>query len=187
MGRSRRRAARTKQKVSLKPKRKPLTKAAPPLEITDGRPSLAEKLGTSAHWDAAKTFTRNYEEIGFVSNPNSGFGRNVRHSDPIQEKAAEIEETGEEVESADDMRVALGKVRKSGKAPPEKLTTHQNQIMARLVAAHGDDVEAMAKDRKLNTMLHPPGRLKRMLQAYQAFSQTAGGRCRFRVPNKRLW
>jgi len=31
--------------------------------------------------------------------------------------------------------------RKSGKAPPKRLTTHQRQIVERLIAAHGDDLQ----------------------------------------------
>jgi hypothetical protein len=41
------------------------------------------------------------------------------------------------------LRAAEGKVRRSGKALPQKLTTHQQQIMQRLVQAHGDNVEVM--------------------------------------------
>lgn len=34
-------------------------------------------------------------------------------------------------------------VRSTGKAAPRRLTSHQRQIVARLLAAHGDDVQAM--------------------------------------------
>ena len=37
--------------------------------------------------------------------------------------------------------MACGKMRPSGKAAAQKLTTHQLQIMERLIEAHGDDVQ----------------------------------------------
>lgn len=40
-----------------------------------------------------------------------------------------------------DLRALEGKCRRSGPAPLQKLTTHQRQIMERLKAAHGDDLE----------------------------------------------
>lgn len=40
-----------------------------------------------------------------------------------------------------ELRAACSKERKAGKAPPKRLTTHQRQIVERLVAAHGDDVQ----------------------------------------------
>lgn len=40
-----------------------------------------------------------------------------------------------------DLRAAEGKERRSGKAPLQKLTTHQRQVVERLRAAHGDDIE----------------------------------------------
>ena len=35
-------------------------------------------------------------------------------------------------------------MRRSGKAPVHKLTTHQQQIMQRLIDMHGDDIEVLA-------------------------------------------
>lgn len=40
-----------------------------------------------------------------------------------------------------DLRVLLNKERLAGKAPPPKLTAHQQQVVQRLVDAHGEDVE----------------------------------------------
>lgn len=42
---------------------------------------------------------------------------------------------------AAELRAACSKERKTGKAPPKRLTTHQRQIVERLIAAHGDDVQ----------------------------------------------
>lgn len=40
-----------------------------------------------------------------------------------------------------ELRVVCNKERKTGKAPPKRLTSHQRQIVERLVAAHGEDVQ----------------------------------------------
>lgn len=40
-----------------------------------------------------------------------------------------------------ELRVVCNQERKSGKAPPKRLTTHQRQIVERLIAAHGDDLQ----------------------------------------------
>ena len=40
---------------------------------------------------------------------------------------------------------ACGKMRPSGKAPPQRLTTTQLRIVQRLVDAHGDDVQVNIK------------------------------------------
>lgn len=110
-----------------------------------------------------------------------------------------------------DLRVLLNKERLAGKAPPPKLTAHQQQVVQRLVDAHGDDVEvrisavldafllldstlsmyqpqlcinhratqAMAKDRKLNRMLLPVSKLRKLLLSFHH-----GTTHRFRVPHK---
>ncbi len=47
-----------------------------------------------------------------------------------------------------DLRAVEGKQRRSGKAPLTKLTTHQRQVMQRLIAAHGEDVEVRRLPRR---------------------------------------
>ena len=47
------------------------------------------------------------------------------------------------------------------------------------------DEQAMARDRKLNSMLHSEAKLRRMLESYRRFGSS--GRTAFRVPKKRLW
>lgn len=42
---------------------------------------------------------------------------------------------------ADFSAVILKQQREAGPAPPPRLTAHQRQIVVRLIAAHGDDVE----------------------------------------------
>lgn len=76
-------------------------------------------------------------------------------------------------------------MRSTGKAAPKRLTAHQKQIVRRLIAAHGDDVEAMQRDRKLNSMQHSVGALNELLSSYQHWGEGQG--VDFRVPHKRLW
>jgi hypothetical protein len=40
-----------------------------------------------------------------------------------------------------ELRVVCNKERKTGKAPPKRLTSHQRQIVDKLIAAHGEDVQ----------------------------------------------
>ncbi|CAL8469696.1 g9237 [Coccomyxa elongata] len=180
MGRSLRRAKKTRPKLTVKGKKKPRIKAKVPLEITSQRPSMGNKLGVEPQWDREKPLTSNYASNQVLLDPNAGFGRNAK-PDIIQEG----EEINSEVESDDDLRALEGKCRRSGPAPLQKLTTHQRQIVERLKAAHGDNLEAMARDKKLNSMLMTAGKLRRLMAAYEARKDR--GRCGFRVPNKRLW
>ena len=80
---------------------------------------------------------------------------------------------------------AVAQMRSSGKAAPKRLTTHQRQIVGRLLAAHGEDVAAMQHDRKLNPMQHSQGVLKAMIESFRFWKEGSG--VDFRVPNKRLW
>lgn len=75
--------------------------------------------------------------------------------------------------------------RSTGKAAPKRLTTHQRQIVKQLIERHGDDVAAMQRDRKLNSMQHSQGVLTALLESYNHWGEGAG--VDFRVPNKRLW
>lgn len=76
-------------------------------------------------------------------------------------------------------------MRSSGKAPPKRLTPNQRQIVERLLAAHGDDVEAMVMDRRLNPMQHSTGALEKLIASYRHWKIGSG--VDFRVPTKRLW
>lgn len=40
-----------------------------------------------------------------------------------------------------ELRVASNLPRKSGKAPPKRLTSHQREVMQRLIERHGDDAK----------------------------------------------
>ncbi len=76
-------------------------------------------------------------------------------------------------------------MRSSGKAAPKRLTSHQRQIVQRLIGRHGEDVAAMQHDRKLNPMQHSQGVLRQLIASYHHWGEGAG--VDFRVPNKRLW
>jgi Ribosome biogenesis protein Nop16 len=84
-----------------------------------------------------------------------------------------------------DMRTFEGRERRSGKALPQKLTTNQTAVVRRLLEAHGTDIEAMVRDTKLNRMLIPAGKLRKMIAAFHLWNERE--RCGFRVPTKRLW
>jgi hypothetical protein len=91
----------------------------------------------------------------------------------------------------DDLRAAEGKPRLDGsrRTPHAALTATQASVVARLVAAHGEDVGAMARDTKLNRMLLPPSKLRVLLEAWKAAgaaSEGGGVRCRFAQPVKSL-
>lgn len=183
MGGSRRRLKRHARKVKVgvvKVKRN--TKARTPLELTDGRTDVQERLNTTVHWEQRDTITENYQANKFVLDPNEGFGRNKR-SKPLKSKEEREAEDGETFSDDDELRVVCNQERKSGKAPPKRLTTHQRQIVERLIAAHGDDLQAMFRDRKLNPMQHSVGKLKELLEAH-AFWRP-GDKHDFRVPLKR--
>ncbi len=76
-------------------------------------------------------------------------------------------------------------MRSTGKAAPKRLTKHQRQIVGRLIERHGDDVQAMQHDRKLNSMQHSQGVLTQLIESYHYWTADAG--VDFRVPHKRLW
>ena len=52
-------------------------------------------------------------------------------------------------------------------------------------AYDGVRVQAMVRDSKLNSMLLPASKLRKLLASYRLVGDR--GRCPFRVPSKRLW
>lgn len=185
MGGSRRRLKRGKSKVRVGVvKRKRTTKAQLPQELADARPDLCKRLPEhSITWEETATLTRNYAANAFVQDPNEGFGRNRRAGLKTPEQREQ--EDGATFDDDDELRAALGKERKSGKAPPKRLTSHQRAIVERLIAAHGaDNVGAMFRDRKLNPMQHSEGKLRELLEAYGYWSAPERAKHGFRAPNK---
>lgn len=124
--------------------------------------------------------------MGFVSDLNAGTGRN-RRVDIIAQKAAAIpdDEDIKDADLDDDLKVAMAKQRSTGKAPPKRPTPRQHQLVERLAAAHGSDVAAMVRDRKINTMQHSRGQIEALIESCEYWAGKTG--VDFRVPNKRLW
>ena len=67
----------------------------------------------------------------------------------------------------DEIAGAVGRQRSTGKRAPQQLTATQRRVVAALVAAHGEDVGAMAKDLKLNKMQHSAGVLRKMVASFR--------------------
>ena len=134
-------------------------------------------------WEENEKIDRNYENLGLAADVNSRRGRNSR--------GASIDANVAGIDNAildEDFTAAMGHMRSSGKAPPQRPTPRQRSIVQRLVDAHGNDVDAMTKDRKLNSMQHSKGQLIKLIESCKHWSQGAALRgVDFRVPNKRLW
>lgn len=84
----------------------------------------------------------------------------------------------------EDLLRALAMQQPSGPRAPDPLTANQRRIVKTLLDEHGDNFEAMARDRKLNKMLLPVGKLKRMTASYSLYKE--GGRVRFQQPKRGL-
>jgi nucleolar protein 16 len=131
----------------------------------------------------------NYESSGLVLDATARFGRNSRR-DAIQQMAeargAEGDGDGPAAEGPldDDLVAAMAQVRSSGKAAPKRPTQRQRQIVQRLLEAHGQDVGAMSRDRRLNPMQHSRGVLEGMIAACEHWKEDGG--VDFRVPTKKL-
>lgn len=138
----------------------------------------------SPTWDEQDFIEGNYERMGFAADVNLAHGRNAR-GDALAARAAALADAGEEPAIDEDLAVAMAQQRASGKAPPKRPTPRQRAIVARLVAAHGDDVAAMVRDRKLNAMQHSTGQLQALIQGCEYWEGKTG--VDFRVPNKSLW
>ena len=73
-------------------------------------------------------------------------------------------------------RMRTEAIARKRKRPPKKLTTVQIRVIGKLIEAHGrDNVDAMAKDMKLNKMQHSPGVLKKMVESYFAYPNLIDG------------
>jgi len=141
-----------------------------------------------AEWNEQTKSEENYERIGLVADPNTGFGRNkksTRLAIPTAGLGLIAAQEEEDDDLDDDLKAAMAKARSSGKAGPKRITPHQRQIIEALLSTHGDDVEAMSQDRRLNTMQHSQGKLIKLIESYHYWSENSG--VDFRVPSKRLW
>lgn len=184
MGGSLRRHKKSKPRIIKRQKKKKFVKSDVPQDLVHNAEEIKLKMGISPDWDDQQHIEANYEAAGLMSDVNAAFGRNARR-DVLREKA-EADPASLEAEIQDDeLKAAFAQVRSTGKAAPKRLTSHQRQIVGRLVAAHGDDVAAMQRDRKLNSMQHSLGVLGALLESFAYWKEGSG--VDFRVPNKRLW
>jgi nucleolar protein 16 len=131
-----------KVKVGLVKRRKDV-KAKLPLEIREGRADVEKRLQQKPDWSETATLTANYGANKFVLNPNEGFGRNQnqRGRPPLKTPEERAAADGATFDDDDELRAATGKMRKSGKAAPQPLTATQQEVVRRLLDAHGEDVE----------------------------------------------
>lgn len=178
MGGSRRSLKRGKPKVRVGAPSKKKGKGVP-------EPLLLPGASTSLEWNIKASQTANYRKFGLASNPNLKSGRNA---DPLGggvgqlvshrkgregEEGEEGERTDEEEgsdEEPDEVRAALGKKRKHGPSQPlQRLTKMQRVYVGNLITKHGEDVEAMSRDLKLNAMQHSPGVLKLLCRRFRTF------------------
>jgi nucleolar protein 16 len=140
--------------------------------------SLLSLSTSSVDWDKTEHTTTNYQNMGFASNPNAGFGRNKK-PDLLQDKIP----TADQLPLDTDLKLVLGQA--DTKGPPKRPASRQRTIIQRLIGTHGTDIEAMTKDRKLNTMQHTEAELKRLIYACSYWKEGSG--VDFRVPRKSLW
>ncbi|KAI3435856.1 hypothetical protein D9Q98_001914 [Chlorella vulgaris] len=183
MGGSLRRHKRKQPRIIKRHKKKPHVKSDMPQDLIVNAAEFKAKLGVEPQWDNQQHIESNYEAAGLVADVNAAFGRN-RRRDILKEKVEAHPELLD-AEPEDEMKAACGQKRSTGKAAPKRLTTHQRQIVKQLIERHGDDVAAMQRDRKLNSMQHSQGVLTALLESYNHWGEGAG--VDFRVPNKRLW
>ena len=229
MGRSLRRAKRYRTKVRVDGEKKHKNVKAPaPLELTleAGAAALAVKLPKlvsvssaaaaggedgppTTSWNPARPLTKNYAAVGVAADANARYGRNrrpsvldVKANDEGEEEGNGSDGDGGGNSTDDDLRAVSGLPRKhSARAPPPKLTSTQERVISALREAHGpNNVEAMVKDIKLNRMLLPASKLKKMIEADDFWGKRPGkpsldqvgvegkgrGRCGFRMPRKSL-
>lgn len=186
MGGSRRKLKKNlpKQRVGVV-KRKKNQKAPVPLEILDLQPHrnapLQDKLHISPDWKQEKTLVKNYAQNNLVLDPNHGFGRNKTKA-PLKSKEEREANQEPTFDDDDELRAACNLQRHTGGAPPPRLTAHQRQVITALLATHGDDVDAMVLDRKLNKMQHSAGKLRQLIEGLQYWG--ASRRHDFRGPMK---
>tara|TARA_B110000459_G_scaffold189588_1_gene223890 strand:- start:53 stop:640 length:588 start_codon:yes stop_codon:yes gene_type:complete len=141
------------------------------------------------NWNQDTTHVGNYSNVGIVSDPNAvgKTGRNSRAlvvDGEIKPKDTSVASTA--TIGGDEVRGLLGQVRSTGLAPPKRLTTKQRRIVGALVEKYGEDLNAMARDRKLNAMQHTIAQLRDLVVSFVAYPELldGGGSLDFRAPMK---
>jgi len=130
----------------------------------------------SSQWNTKRTLKKNYEDNKVAVNVNASIGMDVDEEERTEKpkKATKVDMVP--VSVVDEINATLGKQRSTGRRPPKKLTTVQIRVIGRLIEKHGEkNVDAMAKDIKLNKMQHSAGVLKKMLESYFAYPQLING------------
>ena len=194
MGKSRKSVKRRMSvKVTRSKKRKVKQTKATALLPKDVREELSLPLNatggrTKTQWDTKRTLKKNYEDNKVASDVNATIGMDIDGGDGDGEsygsgegrkkrqggKGAAVDMVP--IEVVDEINATFGKQRSTGKRPPKKLTTVQIRVIGKLIEAHGrDNVDAMAKDMKLNKMQHSPGVLKKMVESYFAYPNLIDG------------
>ncbi|KAF5841655.1 ribosome biogenesis protein Nop16 [Dunaliella salina] len=167
MGGSRRRLKKNQPKVKVGvQKRKKIDKTRVPLEISQHRPQIPKRLNQNVDWREDQTLTANYNQNHLVMDPNIDH-RSNKAGHKLRSKE-DRQAHGEETFSDDDeLRAGCNLERKTNKAPPPRLTTIQRKLVEQLLEKHGDDVEAMVLDTKLNKMQHSAGHLKKLIAGFR--------------------
>lgn len=175
MGGSRRKLKKNRSKVRIGlPKKKPGV-FKPAFTV----PKELQQLSSGSEWNVRGRVVGNYRSFGVVSNPNL---LSVRATTPqiVECSSLLIPSHDEQIRldddlaygsdrETDDVRAALGKRRRDGKAAPlRSLTTMQRVYIGRLIEKYGDNYEAMFMDTKLNAMQHSLATLKKLCQRYNA-------------------
>lgn len=98
----------------------------------------------------------------------------VENENPLDDPLNDLGEDGESVGEENDIITQLeAQVDKEAaieakKKRPRQQSTREEEWIARLVEAYGDDTSAMFKDRKLNPMQQSQGDIARRLKKWKA-------------------
>lgn len=160
------------------------------------KPELLPGATRETEWNKDATHLENFAKHGLAVDPNKT-GRRGRNSAPTsapggggggKKGGAGKTLADEAIVDGDESRGAFGQMRSTGPAPPRRLTTHQRNIVGKLIEKHGHDVEAMFRDIKLNKMQHTVGVLMGLCESYHAYPDLGakGGNRDFRAPKRRL-
>eukprot|EP00958_Prasinococcus_capsulatus_P029178 scaffold7377_cov389-Prasinococcus_capsulatus_cf.AAC.26 len=109
--------------------------------------------------------------LGLMHDPNKGGskGQKSQTLELEEEDPSAIEvKFGEAVAAStqEAFRQSLSAQREDGKAAPDRLTQMQRVYVKKLVDKYGTDVQAMARDIKLNRMQHSPDKLRQLVRAF---------------------
>ncbi|CAI5465239.1 unnamed protein product [Closterium sp. Yama58-4] len=195
MGGSRRRLKRGKAPVRVRlPK---IKKPAPPaVKLPDGRviewnrDASLRKNYSSAGLQVdpflikprAKT---NASSRGVFLEQGGAADGEEREADAVAAAESDLAAEGGGAEAADggaggegeghlshELLATLGVVKRHPGAPPPRLTRVQRTVVGRLLAVHGADYKAMARDIKRNRMQHSPAQLRLLCERYLAHEKT---------------